>query len=272
MKNLALPKLNPIKNLSHAPKIVGEDIKIEAAPIPTCEKVKEFRGNLIASVAHDLRTPLQSILGYSETILDKKDQLTAEQQSEYLEIVVNSANKLSTMIEQFFEYSKLEVNAVSPMKTPFSPIRIMKDLRQNYNVIAATKDISIDFFSDENLYKIFGDYSMIYRVFQNIIDNALKFTPKGGRITVAFENSYDDKLKVQISDTGIGIPKEDLHSVFNKFKMAESCTNCMKSNDGIGLGLAIVKTILNQHDSSIYVKSELGVGTTFTFYLPTLQN
>jgi len=269
MKNLALSNLNPTKSPSHVHEIVGEEIKVESVPIPTCEKVKEFRGNLIASVAHDLRTPLQSILGYSETILDKKDQLTAEQQNQYLEIVVNSANKLSSMIEQFFEYSKLEVNAVIPSKTPFSPIRIMKDLRQNYKVIASTKNVSIDFLSDENLHKIFGDYSMIYRVFQNIIDNALKFTSAGGQIIVSFENCDEEKLKVQISDTGVGISKEDLHSVFNKFKMTDSCPNCKKSNDGIGLGLAIVKTILDQHDSSIYVKSELGVGTTFTFYLPT---
>jgi len=267
-----------MKNLQSNNKMTGEradeiefkheGVMIESHPVSTCEKVKEFRGNLIASVAHDLRTPLQSIIGYSETMISKQQDFSPEEQKDYLNVVLKSANKLSSMIEQFFEYSKLEVSEVTPQKAPFSPDRIIQDLRQNYDLITSEKNIKLNIVSEENLPLVYGDYSLIYRVFQNIVDNALKFTREHGNVEIKINKDIRNLLRVQISDTGEGIPAEELDSIFNKFQTTKENAIGNGLNDGMGLGLAIVRKILSLHNAEVFVKSDLGVGTTFTFYLP----
>ncbi|MEM9822382.1 MAG: HAMP domain-containing sensor histidine kinase [Bacteroidota bacterium] len=245
-----------------------EGILIESHPISSCEKVKEFRGNLIANVSHDLRTPLQSITGYAETMLLKQGHLSAEEQKNYLHIILESANKLSGMINQFFEYSKLEVSQVEPDCVPFSVEKIIKELQQNYGLITTSKQINLVIHAEANLAPVCGDYLMIYRVFQNLIDNALKFTPHNGTVTVDFSTHSTNQLQVAITDTGTGIPSKELDAIFNKFQMTQETAYDNGRNDGMGLGLAIVRKILSLHDAQIFVQSELGVGTTFTFYLP----
>lgn len=245
-----------------------EGILIESHPANSCEKVKEFRGNLIANVSHDLRTPLQSIIGYAETMLLKQGKLSDEEEKNYLDVILKSANKLCFLIEEFFEYSKLEVSEVNPQKALFSPDIIIQELNENYRLIAAEKRINLTIENTAELPCIYGDYLMIYRVFQNLIDNAFKFTPPSGKIVVNFAKYSPRELQVQISDTGAGIPKEALDAIFNKFQMTQEMANGQERNDGMGLGLAIVKKILSMHDAKIFVQSELGLGTTFTFYLP----
>ncbi len=249
----------------------NDAVLLEPHPLSTCEKVKEFRGNLIASVAHDLRTPLQCIIGYAETMSLKQSSLSSTEQENYLNIILKSANKLSWMIEQFFEYSKLDVSEITPQKTHFLPKRIKTDLAQNYEFITSNKNIELQIELEENMPPIYGDYSMIYRVFQNIIDNAIKFTPEQGKITVGFKKHSSDRVCISIADTGKGICHEDLDSIFNKFQTTKETSTTNIENDGMGLGLAIVKKILSLHDAEIFVQSELGVGTTFTFYLPVLE-
>lgn len=246
-----------------------EDLGVFIKPPPpiTCEMVKEFRGNLISNMAHDLRTPLQSILGYSETMLNKPD-LTKEDKTKYLEIILNSTKNLSSMINHFFEYSRYEISDIHPNKEAIPIDSITQNLYETYESICPEKDICFKIKNEENLPPINGDYMMLYRVFQNLIDNAIKFTPEGGIVDIAFTKSSDSKIKVQISDTGAGISPEELDSIFNKFQMAKSLDSEGKTNKGLGLGLAIVKKILNLHNSEIFVKSTSGVGTTFTFFLP----
>jgi len=246
----------------------NEEIKIESPPVSTCEKVKEFRGNLIANVTHDLRTPLQSIIGYSETLMLKEKIIPSEDQQKYLDIILTNANKLSDMIENFYEYSKLEISEIVPQMSPLSVGELINELNQNYKIISSKYGVSFNIHSEENLTLIYGDYQMIYRVFQNLIDNALKFTPEGGIINVSLVKCSECELKIEISDTGSGIPHDELDSIFNKFKTSRDTAWAKKQNDGLGLGLAIVKKILSLHNASIFVNSDLGQGTTFTFFLP----
>jgi len=249
-------------------KFERKAIEIESHPVSTCEKVKEFRGNLIANVAHDLRTPLQCIIGYSETIKSKQKTITAEEQDKYLDIILKNSNKLSSMIEQFFEYSKFELSEIIPEKTSFSPKKIAQELRQSYELITSEKKIKLSIHLEDNLSNIYGDYIMLYRVFQNLIDNALKFTPENGEIIVNVSKDSKSQLQVQISDTGMGIPHDKLDCIFNKFQTVNETAIKSERNDGLGLGLAIIKKILSIHDAKITVNSEVGKGTTFTFFLP----
>ena len=245
-------------------------LTIQSPPSTTCERVKEFRGNLISNMAHDLRTPLQSILGYSETMLSK-DNISEEDRKKYLEIILLNTKNLSQMINHFFEYSRYEISDVTPKKEAFSIDTITQNLYETYQAICPDRDICFEIGTEENLPLINGDYMMLYRVFQNLIDNAIKFTPTKGKVFIAFTRASDDQVKVQISDTGTGISEELLDSIFNKFQMTQEVASEKESNKGLGLGLAIVKKILSLHDSKIFVKSKIGQGTTFTFFLPTLS-
>lgn len=259
-------KINTSRSSSIASKFSSIGVKIKSLPVSPCEQVKEFRGNLIANVSHDLRTPLQSIQGYAETLKMKGDKISKEEQQNYLEIILKSTNKLSSMIDQFFEYSKLDVSQVIPQKTTFSLMKIVQDLEQNYDLIAKQKNIDLNIEIGDELPSIHADFMMIYRVFQNLTDNALKFTPEHGKVFISLAKYSDEKLRVQISDSGSGIPQEDLENIFIQFQTNKKTAT--KKNDGMGLGLAIVRQILDLHDSTIFAQSEVGVGSTFTFFLP----
>ncbi len=269
MKKTLIPNISS-QHMFVSQKFENEEVIVESPPISTCEKVKEFRGNLIANVSHDLRTPLQSIIGYSETMLLKEKNISGEEQEKYLEIILANANKLSSMIENFFEYSKLEISEIVPDKKMISLQEVVQELYQNYSLIAAKADIQINIQVEDNLPHIYGDCLMIHRVFQNLIDNALKFTPSGGAINIALTRPSSEGIQVKISDTGTGIRHDELDAIFNKFKTSRN-TSCPKEqNDGLGLGLAIVKKILGLHDAKILVNSELGMGTTFTLLFPVM--
>ncbi len=259
-------KINTSRSSSIASKFSSIGVKIKSLPVSPCEQVKEFRGNLIANVSHDLRTPLQSIQGYAETLKMKGDKISKEEQQNYLEIILKSTNKLSSMIDQFFEYSKLDVSQVIPQKTTFPLMKIVQDLEQNYDLIAKQKNIDLNIEIGDELPSIHADFMMIYRVFQNLTDNALKFTPEHGKVFISLAKYSDEKLRVQISDSGSGIPQEDLENIFIQFQTNKKTAT--KKNDGMGLGLAIVRQILDLHDSTIFAQSEVGVGSTFTFFLP----
>lgn len=245
-----------------------EMVLLTPHPEMSCEKVKAFRGNLIANVSHDLRTPLQSIIGYSETLLLKTGNISTEEQKKYLEVILTSATNLSCMIENFFEYSKLEISEIIPERNRFSINKLTDELYLNYEFISKNRDIDFKINVEDKLPDIFGDYLLIYRVFQNLVDNAIKFTPPKGKITINVAQQSTSELKVQISDTGLGIPNDELDAIFNKFQTTKVISALNKENDGLGLGLALVKKILSLHCSKIFVTSEVGKGTIFTFYLP----
>ena len=191
-----------------------------------------------------------------------------EERKKYLEIIHNKTKSLSQMINHFFEYSRYEISDVQPHFENISIDVFAQNLHETYESICPDKEICFEIIQEENLPPLFGDYMMLYRVFQNLIDNSLKFTPQGGIVKIVFNGSSANQIQVQIQDTGRGIHPEQLDSIFNKFQMAKTTVSNHESNQGLGLGLAIVKKILSLHNSEIFVKSQPGKGTTFTFFLP----
>jgi len=254
-------------------KSINSEFGMAISPLPTttCEKVKNFRGNLMANISHDLKTPLQSIIGFSETIIEKHQAISSEDVKKYSEIILRNTLNLQKLTEQLFEYSKMEISNIHPKKEVFSVNEIVQRVQQNYKIISQKNNIEIVIHLEQDLPSLHADYFMIYRVFQNMIDNALKFTPENGKITIQFSQFSHNQIQVQIADTGLGIPEDQLDSIFNKFQMNRKITASKRKNDGLGLGLAIVNKIICMHDSKIFVKSELGVGTTFTFFLPSVS-
>ena len=229
------------------------------------KSVENLRRELIANVSHDLRTPLAIMQGYVETLLIKEDDLQADERRRYLHTILDSSEKLSNLIKQLFEYSKLEAQQIQPEKEPFFISELAQDVFQKYQILAKDKDIRMQLEAPQGLPMVFADLGLVERVIQNLMDNALKFTPSGGSVRIELEG-YDDSVAVRIADTGPGIPENEQSFIFERYRQV---SNERGKKQGVGLGLAIVRKILELHDASIQVKSKLNEGTVFSFQLPT---
>ena len=237
------------------------------ANINELKSVENLRRELIANVSHDLRTPLAIVQGYVETLLIKEDTITKEERKKYLEISLSSLGKLAKLISQLFEYSKLEAKQIEPHKEPFFISELAQDVAAKYQILAKKKGITIHIEKNENLPLVFADVGLVERVIQNLMDNALNYTPKGGEVAIEL-GIVSNHVVIKIKDSGPGIPEDEQSYIFERYRRADRTG---KKNKGAGLGLAIVKKILELHNTSIEVKSKLNEGTAFTFQLPAYQ-
>lgn len=227
----------------------------------------KFRQELIANVSHDLRTPLSIMQGYVETMMMKKDALSAEERDRYLVVVHDGAKKLSGLVDQLFQYAKLEANVIIPQKEPFRLDELASDILMAYQLKAIERSIHLRLDTPNNLTPVFADIALTERVFQNLLDNAFKFTPDGGNVTIHLTESAS-VIKIQVADTGVGIAPEDQLYIFERYKQLD---RALVPKKGMGIGLAIVKKILELHQCGIEVSSQPGEGTVFLFMLPVAE-
>nr|WP_321358426.1 HAMP domain-containing sensor histidine kinase [uncultured Draconibacterium sp.] len=224
--------------------------------------VDNLRRELISNVSHDLRTPVASIQGYAETLILKQDNISKEERGKYLQIIFKSCGRLQRLVEELFELSKLETNQVKLQPEPFSITELVYDIVNKYRILSQKKGINIDTVIAKNVPVVKADISMIDRVLQNLIDNAVKFCKEGDSINIEIDIKDAQKVEVRVADSGQGIKQEDLENVFQRYYKARD------DQQSTGLGLAIVKKMVELHNSSIRVFSQLGKGTTFVFDLP----
>ncbi len=229
--------------------------------------IDRFRQELIANVSHDLRTPLSLMQGYVETLIIKKDDLSETDQAKYLSVVHESVKKLSGLVEQLFQYAKLEANLVIPEKEPFFLSELVSDILMAYQLKADEKNIHLRMEAPGATLPVFADIALTERLFQNLIDNAFKYTPEDGNITIQLSETSAGVL-VQVADTGSGIAPEDQVYIFERYKQPGRHETVKK---GMGIGLAIASKILELHQSTIEVISEPGKGTIFRFALPVFR-
>jgi len=242
---------------------MAETILTDMDKIKSLEKL---RRDLIANISHDLRTPLAIIQGYIETLQMKEKELSDVERNDYLNKINSSGERLSKLISQLFEYSKLEANQITPEKEPFLISELANDIHRNYQVLAKKKKITLHLKMAEQTPLVFADISLVERAIQNLMDNALKFTPEGGEVTVEIHPKKKD-VEISIKDSGPGIAKEHQQLVFERYRQ----TKTGKEKEGAGLGLAIVRKIMELHNASIRVLSQPNEGTTFSFSLPIYQ-
>ncbi|MDX1628919.1 MAG: ATP-binding protein [Fulvivirga sp.] len=233
--------------------------------IENLKSMENLRRELVGNVSHDLRTPIAVIHGYIETLMIKKDQLSKEEREKYLQIILESTEKLRKLVDELFELSKLEAKQINPVKEPFFIHELIHDICQKFQILANEKNVTINASEKKDAPLVYADVSLIERALQNLLDNALKFTPEGGSITVDIDDS-DEFVQIKVSDTGPGIPKDQIPFIFDRYHIGDKRISLDKNSTG--LGLAIVKKILEIHDQTIQLTSRLNEGSTFTFQLP----
>jgi two-component system OmpR family sensor kinase len=227
-----------------------------------------LRRELVANVSHDLRTPLAALQGYIETMLIKGELLSNEERHHYLEIATRHCEHLSKLVSELLDLAKLESYEISVHPEPFNLSDLVQDVAQKFNLKAKEKGIDIVTDVKEMLPFAKADIGLIERVFENLLQNAIYYTPQGGVIRLVLSPGKGD-ISVQVSDSGEGIPREALPFVFDRFYQLEKSQK--KGEGHSGLGLAIAKKILELHERSIEVTSHPGSGTTFIFHIPVVD-
>ncbi|AEG61517.1 two-component system histidine kinase PnpS [Desulforamulus ruminis] len=228
-------------------------------------KLEKMRTEFVANVSHELRTPLTSINGFMETLLDGAidDPVIARR---FLEIMNTESNRLSRLVDDLLQLSKLEYRKGNLNKQPVNLTEVIRDTVEVFKNRAAEKNLS--FTSDiPELPEVPGDQGLLVQVMVNLVDNAIKYTPEGNSVTVGA--SFDgQQIRVFVKDTGIGIPEESLSRVFERFYRVDKARS--RDVGGTGLGLSISKHIVEAHGGKIWAESH-SEGSTFIFTLPLGQ-
>ena len=222
----------------------------------------EDQRKLISNVSHDFRSPLTSIKGYIEAILD--GTIPPELQEKYLNIVLRETERLTGLTSSLLVLNSMDPKQNRLNKTEFDINTVIKNTAATFEGTCTSKHITIDLLSSEWQSFVYADKGKIQQVLYNLIDNAIKFSHADSTITVETTSKYE-KIFVSVRDTGIGIPKNSLKKIWERFYKTDLSRG--KDKKGTGLGLAIVKEIIQLHGENINVVSTEGVGTEFIFSL-----
>ena len=225
----------------------------------------QMRRELVANVSHDLRTPLATLQGYIETLLIKENQYTHEERRHYLEIAIRHCRRLNTLVSELLELARLESARMDLSPEPFDPRELIQDICQKFALAAEQKKIELHQQFESSIPLVKADIALIERALENLIENALNYTPEKGKVSVAV--SLATEVMIRISDTGPGIPEKDLPHIFNRFYRSDPFSS--KNQGHSGLGLAITARIIQLHGREIQVESNPCNGSCFSFSLPT---
>ncbi|HAJ63099.1 MAG TPA: PAS domain-containing sensor histidine kinase, partial [Cyanobacteria bacterium UBA8543] len=238
-------------------------------------ELNEAKSYFISNVSHELRTPLFNIKSFIETLHEYGEDLSEAERREFLETANRETDRLTRLVNDVLDLTKLESCRIYH----FEPVDIAQPVEQTlrtYQLNARDKGIELVQEIEPNLQPVLGHYDLLLQVFANLVGNALKFTASGGRVTIrAYQleqslnhHSETAQVRVEVSDTGIGIDPEDQEAIFERFFRVE---NRVHTLEGTGLGLSIVRNIIEKHHSRVHLVSEVGVGTTFWFDLDVFK-
>ena len=219
-------------------------------------------------MSHELRTPLNAIIGFSEVLTERMFGELNEKQEEYLKDINASGTHLLSLINDILDLSKIEAGRMELELTDFDLPTALDNALTLVRERAARRGITLEKSVDERLGQIRADERKIRQMALNVLSNAIKFTPEGGRIEVRAV-PVDGSVEVSVSDTGVGIAPEDQEAVFEEFRQVG--TSAAKQ-EGTGLGLALCRKFVELHGGRIWVTSQVGVGSTFTFTIPVRRS
>lgn len=229
-------------------------------------KIEQIKLDFVSMAAHELRTPLTAIRGYASLVKSSGYESLDPVINEYINRLIISSENLENLIDNLLNVSRIEHGNFKILKTPLNVQEIIKEIAVNYKEQAISKNQIFEIIvPNVDIPLIMGDKFKISQVLSNLLINAFTFTSIGGKITIKV-SVRNDKVQIEISDTGIGIPQDALTNLFTKFFRVSS--GLEQGSKGTGLGLYIAKSIINIHHGEIAVASKVGVGTTFTIILP----
>lgn len=226
-------------------------------------QLDKLRKDFIANVSHELRTPISMMQGYSEAIVDGIAE-SEEEKKEMAKVIYEESLRMGRLVNELLDLGRMEVGHIQLSIEKIEIHPFVQRIIRKFQGLAKEKEISINYMMSDQIDYFDFDSDRIEQVFTNLIDNALKHTPTGGRVDV-IEKVNEKGLHFEICDSGSGIPEEDLPFIFERFYKADKART---RGSGTGLGLAIAKNIINAHKGSITVHSKLGQGTTFSFFIP----
>ncbi|MEO6326276.1 MAG: response regulator, partial [Thermoanaerobaculia bacterium] len=252
-----------------ADRIRNQVEKLEKAnrELSTLDRMKT---DLLANVSHELRTPLAAIRGYVEFIQEGQLGPISEGQRKGLDVCLRNAERLTKTINMLLDFSRMELGRVAIRPAPFQIGRLIAQVVSGIESEARKRKIRLEMRVDRDLKPVDGDRDRLTQVLENLVTNALKFTPEGGQVEVAARPiERGARVEVTVSDTGAGIPPEERTRIFDKFYQSDATAT--RKFGGIGLGLAIVKSILDAHQSTIVADERPGGGSVFRFSLPAVE-
>jgi two-component sensor histidine kinase len=231
-----------------------------------------MKSDLLANVSHELRTPLTAIKGYTDYMLERKLGPVTEKQEKGLVVMQRNLDRLSRSISALLDFSRMDVGRLPLNLQPFPLAPLVEQILTTFRSELDRKRLTFAADIDPDLPLVIADREKLSAVIENLVVNAIKFTPESGRITVSGRRdpaAPRPAVLIQVADTGIGIPPDQVEKVFTRFHQVDTSTT--RRFGGVGLGLAIVKSILEAHGSAIAVDSEPGRGSVFRFSLPLLE-
>ena len=225
----------------------------------------QLRREVLANVSHDLRTPLTTLQTHLETLAMPEALLSPAEREDYVQISLRQARRLITLVEQLIEASKLDAHQVVPHVEAFQVGELLYDIAQKFALAAVDSGVSLRVDAPVDVPRASGDIALIERVLDNLIENALRYTPRGGHVDLRL-SSIGKHVRIEVQDTGAGMTADQRERVFQRFYRADPSRK--GAGGHAGLGLAIVKSILELHEATIHVASKPGAGTCFWFELP----
>ncbi len=227
-------------------------------------KLDNMRKEFVADVSHELKTPITSIMGYADTLLEGEyDDIT---QNKFLNVIASEARRMAKLVTDLLVLSRYDNNTVKIEKTEFDLGDLVKKCQEKLEIEISKKHHKVENLVTANVPLVYADKSGIERVVLNILTNSIKYTKENGNIKIYVGFVYNDAY-IKIIDNGIGIPEEDLTRIFERFYRVDKARS--RELGGTGLGLSIAKEILNQNNGSIDIKSKVGKGTEVVIRIPT---
>ena len=227
-------------------------------------KLDNMRKEFVAEVSHELKTPITSIMGYADTLLEGEyDDVT---RNKFLNVIASEARRMAKLVTDLLSLSRYDNNKINPEKTEFDLGELVKKCQEKLEIEISKKHHKVENLVTANVPLVYADKSGIERVVLNILSNSIKYTKENGSIKIYVGFVYNDAY-IKIIDNGIGIPEKDLTRIFERFYRVDKARS--REFGGTGLGLSIAKEILNQNNGSIDIKSEVGKGTEVVIRVPT---
>jgi two-component system, OmpR family, phosphate regulon sensor histidine kinase PhoR len=234
--------------------------------ISRLKSLEREKDNIVSMFAHDMKSSLTIIGGFVLRLLKKSNNLEEQKRIDYLQVIRRESGKLEALVNDFLEFSRLQAGQIKLSQSATSLDKELMELADTYQLKASQAGLRLELVNDEELPVILCDSNKLLRVFHNLLDNAIKFSKKNGKITIT-THATRDGIMVKIKDEGIGISTDELPYVFDSFHRGRGS----KQKEGFGLGLASVKAIVEAHGGRITVESEPGKGSEFSVFLPKKQ-